>query len=68
MKVAQNLYVSEWGEFPIPDDLYARTPMVPVTSVSWEEGEPDYVSLQPAKKATEFWAWLDQQERKAGKP
>ena len=64
-----NVYVSEWGIYKIPDDLFARTKLEKCLVESWTDGEKQKV-FRPAviPENWPFFKWLHDQEVASGKP
>lgn len=59
-----NVWMSAYGEFPIPDEIYKKT--------KWEEKkvmgyEGEVITYDPTPDSVEFINWLHEQEVKAGK-
>lgn len=64
-----NYYVSDWGSFKIPDDIFKATKFTETMCEGWDEGA-EYLQKEVAKipENWPFFKWLHEQEVAAGKP
>jgi len=63
------VYVSAWGQYAIPDDIYSATQFGEEFVDSWIDGHGKQLILR-AKPIPENWLffkWLDEQEVASGK-
>ena len=73
MKAGVNVYVSDWGQFVIPDEIYeatkwrkwwARNPF----AVDTDDGPMLQTDAEEVPENQPFFDWLRAEEVKAGRP
>mgnify|MGYP001607003258 CR=1 FL=1 len=64
-----NVYVSAWGEWEIPDEIYGKTIWREEPCTSWVDGEKS-IKLEAAAipENGPFFKWIKKQELEAVKP
>ena len=66
MNDALDVYVTEWGQFPMPTGLLERTKWRYVKAECLQ-GKRVIKEPEPCSDNHEFFSWLHEQEVKAGK-
>ena len=66
-----NVYISKWGTFQIPDEVFGKTQFSYKEANKWDEFDATLEIVHGVKAVPENWhffKWLDDEEIKAGKP
>ena len=66
-----NVWLSTWGEFPIPDELYKKTKWIKKRTTEHFCEDRKYIYVQEPDAVPENWPffkWLHDMEVESGKP
>lgn len=66
-----NYYITAWGQFAIPNDLYEKTKWQKFKAtheVGTGKGKMIILGPEAVPENWPFFKWLDEQEKAAGKP